>query len=99
MAADGKIDLHSFRILSRREEKGFPFLLCTRLYPEWPLAVVRHTDIELAEQVAVALITMPHHSPAAKAGKSRAGRFRSTISRCMTCRKSSASARTGITAG
>ncbi len=71
MAAEGKIDIRVFRILNQQQEKGFPFLLSTRLYPEWPLAVVRHTDSELAEQVAVALITMPHDGPASQAGKIR----------------------------
>lgn len=69
MAAEGKIELGAFRILNQRQEQGFPFLLSTRLYPEWPLAVVAHTDLELAEQVVVALLKMPHDSPAAIAGK------------------------------
>ncbi|MBI5846724.1 MAG: PAS domain S-box protein [Nitrospirae bacterium] len=68
MTAEGKIDIRAFRILNQ-QEKGFPFQLSTRLYPEWPLAATRNTDIELAEQVAVALFGMPHDSSAAKAGK------------------------------
>lgn len=68
MAAAGKIDIRAFRILNQQQEKGFPFLLSTRLYPEWPLAAATHTDLELAEEVAVALFKMPHDSPAAKEG-------------------------------
>ncbi len=44
-------------------------MLSTRLYPEWPLAALAHTDRELTEQVAMALLNMPHDHPAAKAGK------------------------------
>lgn len=69
MAAEKTIELGAFRILNRQEEKGFPFLLSTRLYPEWPLAVVRHTNDALAEQVVSALLKMPRNSLAAKAGK------------------------------
>lgn len=68
MASEGKIDLQDFRILNQRQEKGFPFLLSTRLYPEWPLAVAEHTGFELAKQVAIALLKMPHNDPAAEAG-------------------------------
>jgi PAS domain S-box-containing protein len=68
LAAEGKIKLSAFRVLNQRQEQGFPFLLSTRLYPEWPLAVTAHVDPGLAEQVVVALLKMPHDSPAAKAG-------------------------------
>ncbi|MDD5758035.1 MAG: PAS domain S-box protein [Desulfobulbaceae bacterium] len=69
LAEKGKIALSDFRILNQRQAQGFPFVLSTRLYPEWPLAAVAHTDLELAEQVAMALFNMPHDSPAAQAGK------------------------------
>lgn len=69
LAEEGKIDLRIFRVLDLQEEKNFPYLLSTRLYPEWPLAVARHTDGELAKQVAVALFQMPPAGPATKAAK------------------------------
>ncbi len=69
MAEEGSIDLQAFRILNRQHHADFPFLHSTRLYPEWPLAKTRRTKDELAEQVAIALLELPHDSPAARAGK------------------------------
>ena len=71
MAQEGKIDLDDFVILNPQTQYGdrFPFALSTQLYPEWPLAMMPHTDSELAEQVAVALIEMSADNPAAIAGK------------------------------
>jgi len=69
LAEEGKIDLDAFRILNPSGDKNFPFLLSTRLYPEWPLAVVGRTDGEVAKQVAVALFNMPPDSLAIKAAK------------------------------
>lgn len=71
LAEEGKIDLDSFHILNPQSDKNFPYLLSTRLYPEWPLAVVRDTDGVLAKQVAVALFQLEPGSPAAKAAKIR----------------------------
>jgi two-component system sensor histidine kinase TtrS len=69
MAAAGTIDLNAFRIINPRHEPEFPFALSTRLYPEWPFSKVAHTSDSLAQQVAVALLQMPHDHPAALAGK------------------------------
>ncbi len=70
MAIDGAIDIGEFRVIHRRMNDGFPFLQSTRLYPEWPIAKVKHTDDELARHVAAALLDMPEESPAAKASGS-----------------------------
>lgn len=70
MASAGKIDLKQLRVLNRQQAPDFPFALSTRLYPEWPFAKVRHTSDELAQKVAVALLSLPPDHPAAKASKS-----------------------------
>lgn len=70
MATDGKIRLEQFRILNSQQVPGFPFALSTRLYPEWPFAKVRQTSDELAQKVAVALLSLPPGHPAVKASKS-----------------------------
>ncbi len=71
MAAEGKIDLASFRILnaSAKGKDKFGFLCSTKLYPEWPMAKLSHTPIRLSEQVAQALLRMTADNPAAKAAK------------------------------
>jgi two-component system sensor histidine kinase TtrS len=68
MALAGKIELEDFHIINPRRDPEFPFVHSTGLYPEWPFSKVAHTSNELAEQVAVALLQMPHDHPAALAG-------------------------------
>ena len=69
MAEQGKVDLQKIRVLPGPSEPsaGYPFLVSTRLYPEWPFAVVEGTDDDLSRKVAVALMTMEPDDPAAKA--------------------------------
>jgi two-component system sensor histidine kinase TtrS len=69
MASAGTINLKDFRIINPQEEAEFPFALSTRLYPEWPFSKVAHTADSLAQQVAVALLNMPHDHSAALAGE------------------------------
>ena len=69
MAAKGKVDLRNIRVITGPSPpaSGYLFLLSTRLYPEWPFAVVKGTDETLSRRVAVALLTMEAGDPAAKA--------------------------------
>lgn len=69
MASAGTIDIDDFHIINPRQEPEFPFALSTRLYPEWPFSKVAHTADSLAQEVAVALLQMPHDHHAALAGK------------------------------
>jgi diguanylate cyclase (GGDEF)-like protein len=69
MHDEGKIDMNDFRILNPKKAENFPFALSTRLYPEWPLAKVRHVQDELAQQVAIALMNMSKDDPAAMSAK------------------------------
>lgn len=71
MAAEGKIRLQDFRVLNPRSPPGFPFLVSTRLYPEWPFAKLKNSPPELAQGVAIALLQMPENAPAARAGDYR----------------------------
>ncbi len=69
MALEGKIRLDDFRIIAPKSYPDFQYRVSSRLYPEWPLAKLRHTDEELSDRVAAALLAMPADSPAAKAGQ------------------------------
>lgn len=69
MANAGVIDLDEFHIINPLTSPEFPFAHSTRLYPEWPFSKVSHTANDLAQQVAVALLNMPHDHPAAISGK------------------------------
>ncbi len=70
MAAEGKIELGEFYVLNQQHVPGFPFLLSTRLYPEWPFAKVKHTPDRLAQKVAIALLSVPDNSATAAVPRS-----------------------------
>lgn len=70
MAAAGKIQLEQVRILNPQQVAGFPFALSTRLYPEWPFSKVRHTSDALAQNVAIALLSLPSGHTVLNASKS-----------------------------
>jgi len=70
MAEEGKIDLSLIRIINEQYDSEFPFRHSTGLYPEWPFAKALHTDSLIAQNVAVALLTLPEDSHAAKAAQS-----------------------------
>ncbi|GMR06915.1 MAG: hypothetical protein BMS9Abin25_1553 [Gammaproteobacteria bacterium] len=59
MALNGKVELDKIRVLESRNIEGFQFLLSTRLYPEWPLAKLKHTPDALASKLVVALLSAP----------------------------------------
>ncbi len=63
MAAEGRISLTDFRILNPMPVEGFPCLLSTRLYPDWPFAKLHDTDRLLAKQVTVALLSLGGEVP------------------------------------
>ncbi|HOI83111.1 MAG TPA: PhnD/SsuA/transferrin family substrate-binding protein, partial [Campylobacterales bacterium] len=66
MAASGKIKMDDFTILGQKNYSNFFYIASTKLYPEWPFAKTKHVEDALAEKVAVALISMPENSEAAK---------------------------------
>ena len=75
MSAEKKINMDNLQILyglkgTVVEKAGVDFLHSTRLYPEWPFTKARHISNDLAQKVAVALLSMPMDSPAAKAAES-----------------------------
>jgi two-component system sensor histidine kinase TtrS len=47
------------RVLSPRSQEDLPCAVSTELYPDWPIAVTRHTEPALAKAVARALLAMP----------------------------------------
>lgn len=54
----GRIRREDIRILNSVDAIGFYAMLSTRLYPEWPLAITRETDRNLAKQVVLALYSL-----------------------------------------
>jgi diguanylate cyclase (GGDEF)-like protein len=52
------IDLHDIKIINKKNNADFPFLLSTELYPEWPLSSLAHTNETLAFKVLSVLVEM-----------------------------------------
>jgi two-component system, cell cycle sensor histidine kinase and response regulator CckA len=70
MALEGVMNLREFRVFdSPSASSDYTFLLSTRLYPEWPFASVKGTDLELGKSVASALLRMGMDDPAALAAR------------------------------
>jgi signal transduction histidine kinase len=69
MREDGLIAPGAFRILNQQRAENFPYALSTRLYPEWPIAKIRTTPQDLAQQVVIALFHMRPTDPAAEAAR------------------------------
>ncbi len=63
MAAKGKIDLHTLKILHPQKVEGFPYLLSTTLCPEWPISRMPNTPKVLTNEVVIALLQhLPHRT-------------------------------------
>ncbi|MCP3849568.1 MAG: phosphate/phosphite/phosphonate ABC transporter substrate-binding protein [Gammaproteobacteria bacterium] len=69
MASAGDIDLSEFKILAKKEQGDFPFVVSTALYPEWPFAKVDGVSEEISQKVSAALIKLDASNKAAKAAK------------------------------
>ena len=70
MDNEGSISIKDFKILNSQHSDQFPLLHSTRLYPEWPFAKLKKTDDQLAQKIAVALLTMQPKSEAAIVSRS-----------------------------
>ena len=69
MTAEGAIKEEDLKVIHKIDHSGFPFVCSTQLYPEWPIAKVKHISHEVAAQVAESLIAMKPDSKAAKDAK------------------------------
>lgn len=56
MANDDEINLDDIKIIHRQNMMNFPYLLSTKLYPEWPIAKLLHTSDDLANSVLSELV-------------------------------------------
>jgi signal transduction histidine kinase/ABC-type phosphate/phosphonate transport system substrate-binding protein len=65
----GAIELSDFKVLNRQVVAGFPYLVSTRMYPEWPFALVNQKMMGLAQQVSIALLSMREDAPEARAAR------------------------------
>lgn len=69
MIAHGEISPSAIRLLNPQNHPGFHWLCSTRLYPEWPVLALPHTQTEKIRHAAAALLLMESSEPALKAAK------------------------------
>jgi diguanylate cyclase (GGDEF)-like protein/PAS domain S-box-containing protein len=70
MAGAGKVRMDDFRLIrSPAAPKDYAYWVSTRLYPDWPLATMRHASPDVAERLLVALFSLSPDHPAAKAAE------------------------------
>ncbi len=67
MATWEQINIQDIKVLNPMPG-DYPFLLSTQLYPEWPFVKLANTPGELAERVAITLLSMKPSDEAAKSG-------------------------------
>ncbi len=66
MVRDNGLDLNKITVLNRQSNLDFPYLLSTRLYPEWAFAKTKKVSNALAKETAMAMMSIPPDSEAAK---------------------------------
>jgi len=66
MESEGLIAPEGFKVVGQKQYSGFPFVVSTRLYPEWPFAKLASTSQELSDKVLIALLQMPSDAKAAR---------------------------------
>ena len=69
MVLNGDLDMKQIKPINLKSNPDFPFMLSTDVYPEWAFARTRKISFDLAEQVTIALLSLPHENSAANAGK------------------------------
>lgn len=69
MAAGGNIFMDDFKIVAKQSHADFPFVCSTTLYPEWPLARLAGTSVDLSDKVVGALKKLQPTDQAAKDAK------------------------------
>jgi signal transduction histidine kinase/CheY-like chemotaxis protein/ABC-type phosphate/phosphonate transport system substrate-binding protein len=67
MLAEGKFDLTGLRVLNPQNFPGFPYLVSTRLYPEWAFVALPHVDSQRVRKLAAALMSLEASHPVARA--------------------------------
>ena len=65
LVAQGRLRYDQVKVVNKRNEPGYPYLLSTRIYPEWPFAMVSGTSSDLAKKVLQTLFVMPADENAA----------------------------------
>lgn len=66
LVKEGQLDLGILKILNSQNLSSYPYLLSTRLYPEWPFVVLPHVHEDLARNVTALLLSVEHEGKVAQ---------------------------------
>ncbi|MFI9654252.1 PAS domain S-box protein [Guyparkeria sp. GHLCS8-2] len=61
----GAAHLDELRVVNKQPVGSFPFVVSTRLYPEWPMVTMQHMDADLERRIGAALFSLDTSDPAA----------------------------------
>jgi len=67
MAASGTLNLDRIKIINPQRFDHYPFMVSTRLYPDWPMVALPHLPPEVGRRTAAALLQLEPDHPAARA--------------------------------
>ena len=62
-----QLDPNRLKVINRQQFAEFPFVVSTRLYPEWPMLALGHFDQALLRRLIIALLALEADHPAAQA--------------------------------
>ncbi len=69
MARERRLDLSAIKVLNQKSVNGFPLLLSTELFPEWPFSAAHDLPEPLIKSVMLALLKITPDHPVAVNGK------------------------------
>jgi len=64
---EGSLDVGRLRVVRQLQQPGFPYLVSTRLYPEWPFVALPGVDPQVTRRVAAALLALEPEHPVSQA--------------------------------
>ncbi|BCA78549.1 hypothetical protein AOP6_0336 [Desulfuromonas sp. AOP6] len=67
LTAEGVLDPVRLRVVHPQEFPGFPYLVSTRLYPEWPFVALPQVDSRHVKRITAALLALDVSHPVARA--------------------------------
>lgn len=64
---NGTLPVDELKVINVKNQPGFPYVVSTRLYPQWPVIALPHVKQEFIDAVLAGLMTLQPEHPAAKA--------------------------------
>ncbi len=63
---EGVMDISRLRVINRQEAPNFPYIVSTRLYPEWAFVALPHVDSRQVRKIASSLMLLEAEHPVAR---------------------------------